>query len=129
MQGDIRQRISLEGDDEIKKRLSELGKSGEADFKRIHDASEASSSSLGGFSNVMARVRTSFAAVGTSFTPVVHQFKEMHESVAKFSESMMNTAERILPNFKEVITLGTAAGVAGLVEFITTGAHAAKEIG
>lgn len=125
----ISQRIALEGDEDIKKRLAELGSVGEKEFQRIAAASEASGSRLSGVSNVMASIRTNVASVSTSFAPVITQFGHLHESAKKFGESLSHVSEHVFPNFKEVIALGTAAGVAGLVQFISTGARAAKDIG
>lgn len=125
----ISQRISLEGGDEIKLQLTELGTAGEKAFQQIQTASDASGSRLGGFSSIISHVRGSITNVATSFTPVVHGFGELHESVNKFGESLTNVGEHVFPHFKEVVALGAAAGVAGLAEFVISGARAADELG
>lgn len=127
--GSIAQRIALEGEDDIKNALKELGDVGEKAFNQVEEAAGLSGSKLLLFSNVIAGIREHAENAHKAFEPVKEQFNEMREGAAKFGEALSNVGERILPNFREMVALGAAAGVAGLVEFIKSGAEAAKETG
>lgn len=116
--GDIRQRIALEGGDTIKQQLLELGQVGEKAFQQIESASAPASRGLSGISNVVATMRTSFATVATAVAPVVQQFGHVRESAIRFGESLTHVADRVFPHFKEVLAIGTAGSIVGLVELI-----------
>lgn len=125
--GDIRQRISLEGDDEVKQKLKDLGKSGAADLAEIEKGIHPGTfDRLGSsFGTLRGRVRE----FHESFEPVKEQFHQTREAVAKLGEGLANVGERSFPNFKEIFALGAGAGLAGIISFIRHGAAAAEELG
>lgn len=127
--GDIRQRIALEGGDTIKAQLLELGQVGEKAFQQIQSATAPTSRGLEGISSVMAGVRTSFATVATAVAPIGTQFLHTKESVVQFGESLTQVADRIFPHFKEVLAIGTAGSIVGLVEMIKKATEWSHAIG
>lgn len=128
--GDVlAQRIAIEGKDDVKAALKDLGETAKKSFQDAENASEASNSNLLKFSNIIAGIRDTAEKAHHSFEPLVEKFSELRESTTRFGEALSNIGERVFPNFREAITIGAAAGVAGLTEFVVSGAKAAKELG
>jgi len=92
----ISQRISLEGSDDIKKKLEELGKAGEKSFKQIADAAEKTKADPARFD----QVKTSVEKLGVASTQLGNQFKGLAESVVNFGS-------------KGVASFSEVAGAAG----------------
>jgi len=127
--GDIRQRIALEGGDTVKQQLLELGQVGEKAFAQIQAASAPTARGLAGISGVVATMQSSFATVSTAVAPVIAQFGHVRESAVQFGESLTQVADRIFPHFKEVLAIGTAGSVVGLVELIKKATEWSHSIG
>jgi hypothetical protein len=125
----ISQRIAIEGDDDIKKRLKDIGDAGEKEFKRIENAVDAgANSSLARLSSIISGAGNSFRAIGASLKPVAEQLSSVREHAAQFGEQMNRFAESIIPHFKEAFALGTAASIAGLVELAKSAGETAHQV-
>jgi phage-related protein len=96
----ISQRIALEGGDEIKKQLADLGKAGEGAIRQIQDATQQSGSRLAGFSDAVGAVRTAFGGLGDSLG-------HLRESFGAFREDLEQIGKRL--GVELVVGAGAAA--------------------
>jgi hypothetical protein len=76
-QGTISQRIALEGDQEIKARLSELGATGEASVRRIGDAARSTGGHVGDLGDKFGSLRGSAAGLTTELGPLIQNLTRM----------------------------------------------------
>src|SRR5580765_3070041 len=106
----ISQRIALEGADDIKKKLEELGKAGEKSFKQIQDAAEKTKADPAKFD----QVKTSVEKLGAASTQLGNQFKGLADSVLNFGSkgvaSFSEVADAAGKTTQAAEQFGTAVG-------------------
>jgi len=124
----IRQRIAIEGDDDIKRRLKEIGDAGEKEFKRIENVVNTGNSGLARLSSVISAAGATFRSIGATMKPAVEQIGAAREHMEKFSQSLEHVAGNVFPHFHEAVALATGASIAGLVELAKSAGEAAHEV-
>lgn len=124
----ISQRLAVEGVDDFKKNLEDAGKTGEKSFEDIGKAAELANSNLSGLSNFVAGVRSSFNSTAAAMQPFGVQLRNVTHSFGELKASVGEFAEKTFPHFKEIVSLGAAAGLAGFVSFIASGAKVADQL-
>lgn len=126
--GDIRNRIVLEGDEDVRRRLEALGRTGEQSMEQIGAAAADSNASLARLSDVSARFQNTFKAAGTALRDTAGNFQVLTSRGREFGAQLSEVADRIVPHFREVMALATAVSVGGLIELARRSADAAQRI-
>src|SRR5215203_2005891 len=91
----ISQRIALEGAEEIKRMLAEIGQTGEKAFEQVKDAVEKAQSNLAKVSSAVEGVEKQVgkvAAAGGSFAGAI---KELGGAAGRFGEALAVTTSRL----------------------------------
>lgn len=127
--GDIRNRIVLEGDEDVRRRLEALGRTGEQSMEQIGAAAAGSNASLARLSDVSARFQNTFKAAGTALRDTAGNFEVLTARGREFGTQLFDVADRILPHFREVMALATAGSIVGFIELARRSADAAQRIG
>src|SRR6202158_5235311 len=123
----ISQRIALEGGAEVKQQLQDLGKTGEAAFKQIQDATATSTGGLSRLGSAFTGIFASFRSAGAAFAPVAEAVGVMHQRFNQFGAELALVADSILPHFREVFALGIAGAVVGLERLVVSSANSVRE--
>lgn len=125
---EIRQRIALEGGDQVKKELADLGAAGEQLPKALTQGASASTAALSALSSGVNTLKSSFAGAREAFAPVREALTDLHGRFQNLGNSLSNLTGNIFPNFKAVVTIGAAASAAGLYELTKNAVFSAKAI-
>jgi hypothetical protein len=120
----ISQRIALEGAEEIKRLLAEIGQSGEKAFEQVRDAVEKAPSNLAKISTAVADVEKQVGSVAAAARNFGSAMGDMGEAVGRFGGALANTATRLGAVSAAAVGLG-----ASVVAFAKSAAGAADEIG
>jgi phage-related protein len=113
----ISQRIALDGVDQIKKQLADLGVTGEAAIKQIQTAAAASSSNLNTWSQSIAKAGAYWSAFKKSLDPTTESLKGLSEAV-----------DLVAKRFGVELAGGLAGATAALIEFSSKGAELTHEV-
>lgn len=124
----ISQRISIEGAQDVINALRNMGEAGERAIRSIQRAFESSGTTTEQVGTFTDKVRAHFVAVHEAATQAGERIHQVHEASRKFGEALNNTAEHIIPHWREVTTLATAGAVAGFVEVIKKSIEYGQEI-
>src|SRR5215203_2700525 len=120
----ISQRIALEGAEEIKRLLAEIGQTGEKAFEQVRDAVEKAQSNLAKVSSAVEGVEKQVgkvAAAGRSFAGAIN---ELGGAAGRFGEALAVTASRM-----GVVSTAAVAVGASVIALAKSAAGAADEIG
>ena len=120
----ISQRIALEGADEVKKQLADMGDAGEKAVGQITDATQAASPRLSSLSNFSASVASGFRAIGTAVAPIGEAFSNLGNAVGNLGTALGN----MIPNFRTIATLGAAGAAAGVFEMARSAATSVHQL-
>lgn len=113
---DIRQRISLEGDEDVNRRLQRVGKTGEEANKRLESSSRGAHAGLNSISDVAEGLREAFGGAGSFLG-------EASESVAR-----LGTALRAIGGAGGGVVTAIGAITAAMGGLAVVGARVASEI-
>ena len=119
----ISQRIALEGAEEIKRILTDLGGVGEKAFAQIQAAAGQATQSLEKISGAVARVERSVASVGTTARGFGNAVGSLGGEFNKFEQALTRTVRNV-----SLFTAGVSAAVVGLAAFIRSGINAGDNI-
>lgn len=124
----IAQRIALIGDDDLKRQLQEIGELGEKAFTDLKAAAEAAGSVFNQLSGGVEDVQSIFRGLSAAFSPMASGISTMAGGVKQFGSELTNIANNIFPHFREVLSLGIAGAVAGLVVLAKSSISNIKEL-
>lgn len=127
--GDIRNRITLEGDEDVRRRLEALGRAGEQAVQQIGDAATGSNASLARLSEVSARFQNTFKTASVTLRDSAASFQVLGQRGREFGAQLAEVADRVVPHFREVMALATAGSVVGFIALAKSSADAAQRIG
>jgi hypothetical protein len=120
-------RIALEGAEDIKKALADVGSAAESAFKQIQDAAQAPVA-LGGISNFASTIRGGFESARASFAPIAGAFNELRQAGNDFGRGLQEVGDRVFPHFREVAALATGFAIDRMVELTKAAAEYAHQI-
>lgn len=121
--GTISQRIAIEGAEEIKRILTEIGQVGERAFAQVQAAVATANSRLAQVSGAVAAAERQFAALGVSGRNLGNAFNNFNRSFDAFGNSITRSATRI------TLFTGVVGGAAFAISaFFRGSARAADEI-
>jgi hypothetical protein len=112
--GDIRQRISLEGGEEVRRQLQQMGVAGE---RAAHQIGGAMAAQGGNFANLDRAMLGSFNTIGLAaakLAPAKAAFTDLHAHAGRFGNSLDNIASVLVPAFANNLKFGLGAAAAGL---------------
>jgi uncharacterized protein Yka (UPF0111/DUF47 family) len=104
----ISQRITLEGGDDIKKQLEDLGRAGEASFKQIQDAAEKTKIDPARID----QTKQAFNNLSTAGAQLGNQFKALTESVAGFASQGTTSALDVASGLQKTTAAAQQVGSA-----------------
>lgn len=111
------QRIALDGGKDIEDELKKLGADGEAAFKKLKDAADATAASGSNLNKFFTSIRAQFVAIGTAASKVKKSFDDIGEAARGVGEKLA------------AVATGEAAVVAGFFELAKSAAEAADAQG
>jgi hypothetical protein len=120
----ISQRIALEGAEDIKRQLAEIGQTGGKAFAQVKDAVESAQSNLAKVSAAVTEVQkqvSRVAGAGRSFSNAVG---DLGGALGRFGGALTTSATRI-----GAVAAAAAAAGAGLIGLAKSAASVADEIG
>lgn len=123
----ITQRVGLEGDDDVKKRLDDIGKHGDDAFKKLDNAAKGSHGSLTTFVSRVSGALGGLRSFGESVSAAGERFGRLREAGNRFNESLRQTTDTIFPHFAEIVPAGVAAVTAGFLELAKHAAEGVRE--
>jgi hypothetical protein len=115
--------ITLQGYDEVKARLREVGQAGETEIRRLAEASAASSTGIGALSQAAAGLAGAVGGAGAQLEPVVHNVERLVGSAGSLG-GLFNT---LTTGFGGLVTL-LAATAAGFLELAKSAAESTREL-
>jgi hypothetical protein len=123
----ITQRVALEGAEDVKKQLDDIGRDGEKAFRQLENASRTSHGSLSAFTDRVHGLLGGFRSFGSGLEPIREGFSRIGEATHHFTESLRQTTETVFPHFAEIVPAGVAAVTAGFLELAKHSAEAVRE--
>lgn len=122
----IKQRIALDGAEDIQKQLAALGVSGQAAFDAIKKAADdlSKAQQLTGLSKAMADVKAKFADVGNATAAVRERFTAFTGSIGTLSGNIRKTVTDIT-----ALKVAVDAAAVAFLLFVRSGADAADQAG
>lgn len=123
---DIRQKIVLEGGDQIKRQLAELGRAGEEAIRAIDRA--VNQANLGRFDRTIQSVG---ANIARTFGGIPAAFQPLHDTIGRLGQRFTDLGRsltNVIPHFRTLAAFGTAGGVAALVAGINKANEAIDDL-
>lgn len=124
----ITQRIALDGAEDIKRQLAEMGSAGEQAIKAIDNAVNQANSGTTRFASGVAAVRERVGQMRESFAPLHEALGNVHERFTQLGEKVNQLSETVFPHFHEILALATAGGIAGFLKLTEGAAASVREI-
>jgi hypothetical protein len=124
----IKQPISLEGDQEVRKAFEQIGAAGQKAFSDINAAASKGTANLGRLGSTFSGVSAGFDKLKASIAPIGAHLTSIHERTTKLGEAMTNVARRTIPNFETLLAGATIGGAAGFVALISKTAEWGHEL-
>jgi hypothetical protein len=106
--GDIRQRISLEGGEEVRRQLAQMGRAGEEAIRAMGRAVHSANTGLGSFAATVAATRAHMAGMQAAFAGAGDRLGHLHGRVQNFGSAMRASAATILPFNTNMLAMAAA---------------------
>jgi hypothetical protein len=132
--GTISQRITIEGGDDVKKQLEDIGKAGEKSVKQIQDAAQGGGDGFTKVAEAASKAADAFAGIGAAAEQIGARLSELTGSFAGLSAAVSALAETAQASFAGAADatdkFGTAVGQVAdkLTQIEAEGGKAAEAI-
>ena len=118
--GGIKQPISLNGDEEVRRAFERIGESGTKALGDINKAAQAGSKEINKFGKAVGGVVSPFGKLKAGVADAHKELGVLHEKASAFGSSLANIAGNVIPNFNTLLAAGTIGGAAGFLALVTS---------